>query len=71
MTWLAAEPPLPSQECQPWRGLLLLFLTVVNEEVMHMSTQLHVFIRHATEKPVPSHLGINSHSLRALEHSQL
>ena len=29
--------------------LLLLFLTMVNEEVMHMSTQLHVFIGHATE----------------------
>ena len=30
-------------------GLLLLFLRRVNEEVMHIATQLHVFIRHATE----------------------
>ena len=29
--------------------LLLLFLRRVNEEVMHIATQLHVFIRHATE----------------------
>ena len=29
--------------------LLLLFLRRVNEEVMHIATQLHVFIRHAAE----------------------
>ena len=34
-----------------WLVLLLLwlFLRRVNEEVMHIATQLHVFIRHATE----------------------
>ena len=51
--WGGGSSPVKTEPPQIVLLLLLLFLFLflrrVNEEVMHIATQLHVFIRHATE----------------------